>query len=107
MFADNSSGRISVGAFVNDDHWVFDIADASPYRLSGGAQLSPNRSFHFENGMLVVEGDIAAGSSALGGADAFSEIDVSPASGPTGIITDELYGYGEFGGAGAFSLSFE
>jgi hypothetical protein len=107
VFAFDNHGRLAIGAFINDDHWAFDMADPSSFRLSGGAQLSPARSFAFENGRLIVEGDVAAGSLAMGGADVFSEIDVSPAPAPTGITVDPLYGYGAFGGRGAIGCRFE
>jgi hypothetical protein len=102
----NSDNRIQIGQFVNVNHWMPDIADTSPYALSGGSMLSPNRSFHAENGRFVVELDGAAGSDGMGGADAFYEIDFSP-SRPTDITVDNLYGYGQFGGQGAFGLRLE
>ena len=82
-----------------------DIADTSTYSLNGGSMLSPNRQFHFENGTLVVEGDFAAGSDGMGGADAFYEMDVSPAAAPTGVTVDPLYGYGAFGRSRCAGLS--
>jgi hypothetical protein len=106
-FDSTSSGRITVGYFVNMNHWMPDIADASSYSLDGGSLLSPDRVFHFENGMLIVEADMAAGSDAMQGADTFYEIDVSPARAPTGVTVDPLYGYGLFGGVGALGCRFE
>jgi hypothetical protein len=99
--------RIAVGYFINVNHWMPDIGDTSDFRLSGGSMLSPNRSFNFENGKMVIEADMAAGSAGMGGADAFYEIDVSPARAPTGITIDPLYGYGQFGGAGSLGCRFE
>jgi hypothetical protein len=101
-----SENRIRVGQFVNVNHWMPDIADTSPYALSGGSQLSPNRAFHAENGTLIVEVDAAAGSDGMGGADAFYEIDISP-SRPTSESVDNLYGYGQFGGQGAVGCRLE
>src|SRR4030095_3406455 len=48
------------GYFVNVNHWMIDLVDVSPHRLSGGVLVSPDRQFFFENGRLVVEGDAAA-----------------------------------------------
>jgi len=68
----------------------------------GGAMLRPNRSFTFENGKLVVEGDVAAGIPgylAGGGGDvAWPEIVISSAPNPTKSVIDSLYAYGQFGG---------
>ena len=102
-----SNNRIKVGYFVNVNHWMPDIADTSSFSLDGGSQLSPNRSFRFENGTLIVEADMAAGSDGMGGADAYYEMDISPASAPTGVTVDPLYGYGQFGGVGALGCRFE
>ncbi len=99
--------RIQTGGFINVNHWMLDIGDVSPFRLSGGVLLSPNKSFVAENGRLVVEADMAAGSDGIGGADAYYEIDITPASQPTGITTDPLYGYGQFGGIPALGCRFE
>lgn len=101
-----SEGRIVVGQFINVNHWMPDIADASTFNLSGGSQLSPNRAFHAENGKLVLEVDGAAGSDGMGGADAFYELDLA-GSRPTGITVDTLYGYGQFGGQGAIGCRLE
>ena len=67
---------------------------------------SPDRQFSFENGKLVVEADLAGGSDAMGGANRFYEIDVSPARQPT-FGVDSLYGYGSFGGIGAVGCRIE
>jgi hypothetical protein len=95
------------GYFVNVNHWMIDLADVSTNRLSGGVLVSPDRQFFFENGKLVVEGDAAAGSDGMGGANRFYEIDVSPAAAPTGFGVDALYGYGSFGGIGALGCRLE
>jgi hypothetical protein len=82
--------------FVNNNHWMVDSAGQGNF----GSLLSPNRSFQWENGKLVVEGDVAAAVPEYGtNLQAFPEIDVSLAAAPTGKTTDHLYGYGAFGGA--------
>ena len=106
VFERNSDGRIEIGGFVNVDHWMFDMADTSPYRLSGGVMITPNRGFNFDNGRIVIEADAAAGSDAMGGADAFYEMDLTPAGVP-GVTVDPLYGYGQFGGVGAVGCRLE
>jgi len=100
---DNS---FKAGYFVNVDHWMIDLADISPYRLSGGVLVSPDRQFFFENGKLVIEADLAGGSDGMGGANRFYEIDVSPAREPT-FGVDNLYGYGSFGGIGGLGCRIE
>ncbi len=95
------------GTFLNNDHWMVDLVDESPYRLSGGVMLSPNQAFRFENGKLVVEADAAAGQDGAGGADVFYEIDITPAATSTGTVVDPLYGYGQFGGIGAIGCRME
>ncbi len=102
-----SDNRIKVGYFINVNHWMPDIADTSSFALQGGSMLSPDQSFHFENGTLVIEADGAAGSDGMGGADAFYEIDISPARAPTGIAVDHAYGYGQFGGVGGMGCRLE
>ncbi|HEY3058138.1 MAG TPA: hypothetical protein VGL99_04095 [Chloroflexota bacterium] len=102
-----SQGSFARGYFVNVDHWMIDLADVSSYRLSGGILVSPDRQFSFENGKLVVEADAAAGSDGMGGANRFYEIDISPATEPTGFGVDALYGYGSFGGIGAVGCRLE
>lgn len=106
IFALDSEGRIAHGEFVNTEHWMVDLADASEFRLSGGVLLSPNASFSFVNGRLAVESDMAAGGDAMGGADAFYEMDITSAPEPT-FTTDTLYGYGQFGHAGGLGCRFE
>src|SRR4051812_18778297 len=83
-------GSFARGYFINVDHWMIDLVDISPYRLSGGVLISPNKQFRFEGGKVVIEGDAAAGSDGMGGANRFYELDVSPAAAPTGVTTDAL-----------------
>src|SRR6185503_12160819 len=37
--------NFAVGTFVHNDHWMIDMADVSPDRLSGGVLVSPDRQF--------------------------------------------------------------
>lgn len=99
--------RFRTGTFINSDHWMLDIQDISTFSLSGGILVSPNRTFQMPNGGFSVEADAAAGSDGMGGADAFYEMDISPATAPTGIQVDTLYGYGSFGGIGAVGCRLE
>jgi hypothetical protein len=101
------SGSIRGGTFLNNGHWMVDLVDLSPYRLDGGVMLSPNQTFRFENGKLVIEADAAAGEDGAGGADVFYEIDITPAATATGTVVDSLYGYGQFGGVGALGCRLE
>jgi len=95
------------GYFINVNHWMIDLDDISPYALSGGVLVSPDKQFKFENGTVVIEADAAAGSDGMGGANLFYEIDVSPATAPTGSTVDALYGYGAFGYIGAVGCRLE
>ncbi len=69
------------------NHWMVDIVphanDNTPYSGLGGAIMRPNSSFHFENGKLVVETDVAAGMLAYAN-KAWPEIVVSMGSAPEG-----------------------
>lgn len=103
----SSHDRFKFGYFINTDHWMIDLVDVSPFRLSGGIMVSPDKQFLFDNGKFVVEVDAAAGSDGMGGANRFYEIDLTPAMTPTGVTTDDLYGYGAFGGTGALGCRLE
>ncbi len=108
---DQGQPRIVTRSATTGDYFAVDMADVSPYRLSGGVMTSPQRSFTFEGSgasrRLVVEADFTAGNFNVGGADVFYEMDISPAPAPTGIQVDSLYGYGAFGGAGAVGCRFQ
>ena len=98
-----NGGTARTQHFTNNNHWMDDNAGG----FLGGTMLRPNRSFHFENGKLVVEADVAAGISGYmesGGGDiAWPEIDISTADAPNGHpVTDGLYAYGRFGGSDTF-----
>ncbi len=79
--------------WINQNHWMTDVQGG----FTGGSSLSPDRSFKFEDGMLVVEGDFAAGIPEYG-EQTWGEITISTAAEPTGAIADPLYAYGQFGG---------
>jgi hypothetical protein len=100
-------GNMRAATWINNNHWMVDLVDQSAFRLSGGTLLSPNRSFQFVNGKLVVEVDAAAGQDGVGGANVFYEVDITPAAAPTGTTVDPLYGYGQFGGIGAVGCRLE
>lgn len=100
-------GSFKWGSFINTNHWMIDLVDVSDFRLSGGILISPDQTFHFENGRLVVEADAAPGAPGMGSADHFYELDISGADAPTPWVTDALYGYGQFGGTGAIGCRIE
>ena len=79
--------------WINQNHWMTDVQGG----FTGGSSLSPNRSFQFEDGRIVVEGDFAAGIPEYGD-QTWGEITISTAAEPTGAIADPLYAYGQFGG---------
>jgi hypothetical protein len=79
--------------WINQNHWMVDAKDG----FTGGASIRPDRSFKFENGKFVVEGDFAAAIPEYG-ADTWGEITITSAPAPTGVIADNLYAYGQFGG---------
>lgn len=85
-----------------DSHWMVDVQG----RQSGGGSISPNRSFKFDSGKLVIESVVAASIPGYG-VQAWPEITVSTASAPTGVIVDPLYHYGQFGGQWTFGCRLE
>lgn len=96
------SGARKTRMFINQDHWMVDMAGGS----NGGALLRPDRSFRFEQDRLVVEADVAAGIPEYEDATAV-EIDITTAPAPTGKIVDLQYGYGLFGGHATFGCRFQ
>jgi hypothetical protein len=98
---DNGSPRRSL-LFLNQNHWMVDTAGGT----NGGVLVRPDRSFRFEDGMLVIEADVAAGLPAYSDS-ASVEIDVSTAPAPTGKVVDQQYGYGLFGGQWTFGCRFQ
>lgn len=79
--------------WINQNHWMTDVKGG----FTGGSSIRPDRSFRFENGKFVVEGDFAAAIPEYG-EDTWGEITITSAPEPTGVIADSLYAYGQFGG---------
>ncbi len=75
------------------DHWMVDVATSGG---TGGAMLSPDATFTFENGMLVVEADAAARHP--DNVNAWPEIVISTGSEPGERRRNGLYGYDHFKG---------
>lgn len=99
--------RFKWGSFINTDHWMIDLVDVSPFRLSGGILVSPDQTFSAQNDTLVVEADAAQGAPGMGGADHYYELDVTNGVEPTEYVVDGLYGYGQFGFIGAVGCRLE
>ena len=79
--------------WINQNHWMVDMKEG----FTGGASIRPDRSFRFENGKIVVEGDFAASIPEYA-RDTWGEITITSAPAPTGEIADKSYAYGQFGG---------
>lgn len=79
------------------DHWMVDVATNPPGKpqgwVRGGAMMRPDRSFRFEDGMLVVEADAAAAVDDYG-ANAWPELVVTTGAEPTDV--GSLYAYDDF-----------
>ena len=85
--------------FIQFNHWMVDTGGGT----NDGTALRPDRSFHFENGKLIVEADVATGLTDYGGgAEIWPEITITQAAAPTTDIVDSLYTYGAFGGNWTF-----
>jgi hypothetical protein len=86
----------------HNNHWMVDVNgyDSSPgdgpWNL-GGTTMRPDRSFRFQNGVLVVEADVAAGISGYGGA-VWPELVVTTGAAPTFNRRDGVYNYDQFAG---------
>ena len=79
--------------WINQNHWMVDAVGA----FTGGSTMRPDRSFSFEDGKFVVEGDFAASIPEYGDTT-WGEITITSAPAPTDVIADNLYAYGQFGG---------
>jgi hypothetical protein len=90
----SNGGGVQTLHFVNNNHWMVDMT-----HNNGGAAIAPNESFHFQNGKLVVEADVAAGIPGYIG-NVWPEVVWSTAPAP-GNAVDGLYLYGHFGGSWA------
>jgi hypothetical protein len=102
VFTASAGGGTRSAAFVNQNHWMADIAGGD----HGGVLVRPNRSFRFEQGTLIAEGDVAAALPEYSDSAAV-EIDVTTAPAPTGRVVDQQYGYGAFGGSWTFGCRFQ
>jgi hypothetical protein len=95
---DNIDGGFS-RHFVDNRYWIVDLARTSTFQ---GAAISPQQTFRFEHGRLVLEADVTAGNEGFAesnGADkTWPEVAWSTAGAP-GDTTDALYLYGHFKGA--------
>jgi hypothetical protein len=101
---------VSAGGDSQAQHGVvqggYFIGDFAKLAADQGTDLSPAMPFHFQNGKLVLEADVAAGSfgfaDSSGGDFAWPEIDWSTSPTPTSAgAIETLYGYGYFGGFSA------
>lgn len=108
-------GIAAGGGTSRSQHWeangYFQV-DMDKGALDDGTSLSPARSFTFQNGKLVLEGDVAASvpgfSDSSGGDIVWPEVVWSTGCAPVGFsltgcphgasLTDNLYLYGYFGG---------
>jgi hypothetical protein len=92
----SNGGAVKTRHFVNNNHWMVDMSHDN-----GGAAISPNQAFHFENGKLVLEADVAAGVPSYfssQGDIVWPEVVWSTSPTPTAKVADGLYLYGHFGG---------
>jgi hypothetical protein len=92
---DNSLGSIGRSRhLVLGDKWV----DDNEQKYAGGAAIRPNRTFHAENGKLIVEADVSAGKNIYAG-NAWPEIVVTTAAEPDVVAPqapEQNYAYGHF-----------
>lgn len=82
------------------DHWMVDLMPRSAdtpagWATVGGALLSPNQPFQFENGKLTVGATVAAGINSYQ-QQAWPELVVSTSAAPTEYRRDGLYAYDTF-----------
>jgi plastocyanin len=87
--------------FINNNHWMTDSSGA----FTGGSSMRPDRSFTFEDGVFVIEADVASGVTEYDG-DAWVEFTVTSAPEPT-YSSSALYAYGQFGGHWTFGCRLE
>ncbi|MEZ4727769.1 MAG: hypothetical protein R3E79_11630 [Caldilineaceae bacterium] len=112
---DNTAYRLFDGIGVyhsihwrHADHWMVDVAPEGPEKAQandaiGGAMVRPDRTFRFQDGVLRVDTEYAAGLPAYGAA-AWGEIIITTADHPVyegnpagePIRRDALYGYDMF-----------
>ena len=102
---DTLGGVTRTAHLINGDHWI----DDNRVQFGGGAMLRPDRTFSFENGRLVVEGDVAAGKQVYGG-NQWVEFVVSTAAQPDlrpPDAAEQEYAYGRFKGSPTFGCRFQ
>jgi hypothetical protein len=87
------------------NHWMVDIAsvplgDPVNGNILGGALISPNQSFQFQNGKFIVEADMAAGHQDYdeNSNSAWGELIITTAPNPLYSRPNGLYGYDLFPG---------
>jgi len=105
VFEDLNGANIVSKHEVVGDHWIVD--ESQPF--GGMAMLSPDRTFQFENGKLIVEGDVSAGELAYGGTF-WEEFVVTTASAPDQFPADapeQQYAYGHFHRFPTFGCRFQ
>lgn len=97
--------------FTHNGHWMVDVAghgtppgvyegsvaDFAIGPNNGGALMRPDAGYHFVDGRLVIEVDVAAAMTAYGDR-MWPEIVVTTAEAPTGHETNGWYAAGIFGG---------
>jgi hypothetical protein len=90
---------------VVGDGWIND----QEVRYGGGIAMRPNRTFHAENGKLVMEADVAAGTNAYSG-NAWPEFVVTTQAEPDLQAPDppeQAYGYGRWRGSPTFGCRLQ
>jgi hypothetical protein len=102
----DAQGGIAVSKhLIVGDHWI----DDNQLRYNGGAMMRPDRTFDFENGKLIIEGDASAGKQVYGG-DQWIEFTVTTAPSPdryTADAPEQGYAYGRFHGFPTFGCRFQ
>lgn len=99
--------------FRHNEHWMVDLGpefDDDAYE-QGGSYLRADRAFRFQNGVLVVEMDVAATIDEYEAIGGWPEIVISTAAAPTERgstpIPDEGYAYGHFRNAHTIGIRLD
>lgn len=79
--------------FRHANHWMQDLSLTG----RGGVTMRPDATFHFKDGKLIIEADVAAGIETYG-SGIWPEITITTAPQPTGERRDALYAYDRFPG---------
>ncbi|HFD13103.1 MAG TPA: hypothetical protein ENJ32_11650 [Crenotrichaceae bacterium] len=88
--------------FRQANHWMQDIS----LTARGGVTMRPDPAFHFDNGRLVIEADVAAGIQSYD-SGIWPEITITTAPQPTGARRDALYAYDHFPGHTTLGCRFQ